>query len=286
MSLASVFILASGFWLLASDPLPQDTLKVDVDLVNVFVTVKDAAGNFVTDLTRDDFRVYDDDQPQEIDVFEKQEKVDSAIGILMDSSGSMIDILPFMKIGIRDFTRSLQASDEFFAVSFGTSVKLIHSSTQSQKHLEDSMQGMRAYGTSAMYDALAYSIGKVEASERPRKALIMFTDGNDNGSKADYGQVVARVQQSGTLLYFVAIGSRLLIDTRTLESLSDISAGRTFYVGKQEPVSPVLDQIRAELAHQYYLGYYAARRPGFHRIHVELPGHDVTIRAKTGYAGG
>src|SRR5687767_9256388 len=82
----------------------QQTLKVDVNLVNVFATVKDDRGNFVANLNRDDFRIYEDDQPQDIQVFEKQNEVDSSIGMLMDTSGSMVDILPFMKRGIRDFT--------------------------------------------------------------------------------------------------------------------------------------------------------------------------------------
>src|SRR4029077_306115 len=112
------------------------------------------------------------------------------------------------------------------------------SSTQSQKQLEDSLQRMRAYGTSAMYDGLVYAIEKVETSDLPRKAVIVFTDGNENGSKSDYANVVRQAQQTGSLLYFVAIGSRLLIDTRTLESLSELSAGQTFYVPKGESVSP------------------------------------------------
>jgi len=281
-----IFLLASWFLLLASSLLPQDTLKVDVDLINVFVTVRDAEGNFVEGLNRADFRVYDDDQPRDIQVFEKQDEVESSVGLLMDSSGSMVDILPFMKTGIGDFTRALPSSDDYFVVSFGTSVKLIHTSSQAQKHLEDSLQALRAYGTSAMYDALVFSIEKVAESDRPRKAVIMFTDGNDNGSKSGYGQVIQQAQQSGSLLYFVAIGSRLLIDTRTLESLSEVTGGRTFYVAKGQPVSPVLDQIRTELAQQYYLAYYAPRRPGFHRIRVEIPDHDVRVRTRTGYIGG
>jgi VWFA-related protein len=204
----------------------------------------------------------------------------------MDTSGSMVDILPFMKTGIRDFARQSPKSDEFLVVAFGTSPRLVHSSSQTQNHLEDSLQNMRAFGTSAMYDGLVYAIDRVESSDRPRKAVIAFTDGNDNGSKSDYNKVVQETQQSGALLYFVAIGSRLLIDTRTLESLAELSAGRTFYVAKAEPVSPVLDQIRTELSHQYYLGYYAARRPGLHHIRVEIPGREVRIRSKTGYMVG
>jgi Ca-activated chloride channel homolog len=279
----AAIIALSAFCLLAFSWPQQDTLKVDVNLVNVFVTVKDAAGNFVTDLQRDDFHVYDDNELQKIDVFETQEQVGSAIGILMDTSGSMVDILPFMKTGIGEFSRTMRKSDDFFVVAFGTTARLVHRASQSQRHLEDSLKAMRAYGTSAMYDGLVYAIDKVDTSELPRKAVIVFTDGNDNGSKTDYTHVVQETQQSGSLLYFVAIGSRVLIDTHTIESLSDLSAGRTFYVAKGDAISPVLEQIRTDLAHQYYLGYYISRRPGSHHIRVEIPGRDLRIRAKTGY---
>jgi VWFA-related protein len=198
----------------------------------------------------------------------------------------MVDILPFMKRAIRDFTRTLPKTDDFFVVSFGTNVKLIHNSSQPLKHLDDSMASMRAYGTSVLYDALLYSLQKVETSDRPRKALIVFTDGNDNGSNVGYGRVVDEAQASSVLLYFVAIGSPVLVDTHTVESLSDTSGGRTLYVAKHENVSPGLEQIRSELAQQYYLGYYVPRRPGFHRIRVEVPGGNVKVRAKTGYDGG
>lgn len=264
----------------------QQTLKVDVNLVNVFATVKDDRGNFVANLNRDDFRIYEDDQPQDIQVFEQQNHVDSSIGMLMDTSGSMVDILPFMKRGIRDFTRALPKGDEFFIASFGTDVKLLHTSSQSQKHLEETLAPLRAYGTSSMYNALSYAIDKVDRSERPRKALIVFSDGNDNGSTISHGRVVQEVQGSAVLLYFVAIGSPILVDSHTLDSLADISGGRTLYVGKQDQaVSPVLDQIRTELSQQYYLGYYTPRQPGFHRIRVEVPGRNLKIRAKTGYSG-
>jgi len=263
--------------------LSQQTLKVDVDLVNVFATVKDEQGNFVTNLTKDDFRIYEDDQPQDIQIFEQQNKVDSTIGMLMDTSGSMVDILPLMKRGVRDFIRMLPKTDEYFIASFGSSVRLVHSSSQSQKHLDESLTAMRAWGTSTLFDALQYSMEKLEKSQHPRKAVIVFTDGNDNGSAVSYGRVVKESQSSSALLYFVAIGSKLLIDSHTLDPLAEVSGGRTFYIAKQDAVSPVLDQIRAELAHQYYLGYYVTRREGFHKLRVEIPDRNLKIRAKTGY---
>jgi VWFA-related protein len=260
------------------------TLKVDVNLINIFTTVKDDQGQFVTNLTKDDFRVYEDDQLQDIQIFEKPDKVDSYISILMDTSGSMVDILPYMRRGIRDFTRSLPKTDQFFVASFGTTVRLLHNSSQSQKHLEDSMTGLRAWGTSVLYEGLLFGIEKLESSDRPRKALIVFTDGNDNGSTTSHGRITDELQKSGMLLYFVAIGSPILVDSHTLESLSDLSGGRTLYVPKQEAISPVLEQIRVELAQQYYIGYYASRREGFHRLRVEIPGRNLKIRSKTGYS--
>src|SRR5438270_5525414 len=111
-------------------------LKVDVNLVNIFATIKDAEGHFVTNLSKDDFRIYDDNQLQDVQVFEKQDKVESSIGILLDTSGSMVDIIPYMKRGVRDFAHALPKTDDFFLVSFGINVKLLHGAKQSQRHLE------------------------------------------------------------------------------------------------------------------------------------------------------
>ena len=261
----------------------SQTLKVDVNLVNIFATVKDQQGNFVTNLTKDDFRVYEDDQPQDVQIFERQDKVDSSIGLAMDTSGSMVDIIPFMTRGIRDFTRALPRTDDYFVVSFGTNVRLVHTSSQPRKDLEDALTRVRAFGTSSLYDGLLYSLERLERSDRPRKALIVFTDGDDNASNVSHSQVVEEVQSSAVLLYFIAIGSPVLVDSHTLEPLSDLSGGRTLYVPKKEAVSPVMDQIRTELSQQYYLAYYVPRRPGLHHLRVEVPGRSLRVRAKTGY---
>ena len=275
--------LICGAILLVCSIAYAQTLKIDVNLVNVFATVKDDRGNFVPNLSKEDFRVYDDDQLQDIQVFEKQDKVESSIGILLDTSGSMVDIIPYMKRGVRDFAHVLPKRDEFFLVSFGIKVILLHTPEQSQKHLEETLAGLRAFGTSSLFDGLLYSMEQVEKSDRPRKALIVFTDGEDNGSSVSHSRVVQEAQRSAVLLYFVAIGSPVLIDSHTLESLSEVSGGRTFYVPKQDAIRPVMEQIRTELGQQYYLGYYVERRPGPHRIRVELPGRDFRVRAKTGY---
>src|SRR5947209_19546784 len=101
---------------------------------------------------------------------------------------------------------------------------------------------------------------KFQKSDRPRKSLITFTHGNHNGSTISHARVVQEIQESAVLLYFVAIGSAVLVDSHTLESLSEISGGRTLYVPKQVAIAPVLEEIRTELGQQYYLGYYVDRK--------------------------
>ena len=144
----------------------QEPLRVDVNLVNVFVTVQDESGAFVTNLNQDAFRVYEDDVVQEIRIFEKHDEVQSATGILMDSSGSMVDILTSMVRGVREFARALPALDSFFVATFGTTVKLIQDYTDSRQHLEDAVQRLRPFGTSVMYDGLFYGMDSFQFRTR------------------------------------------------------------------------------------------------------------------------
>jgi len=277
-------ILASLLIFVPLGTWAQQTLKVNVDLVNVFLSAQDSGGGFVTDLTRDDFTVFDDGQPQKISIFEKQNDVRSAIAVLLDTSGSMVDIIPYERRGAADFIKTIRYPDESYVITFGTTVHMVHRSPQDSQHLDKELQSLKAFGTSLLFDAMLYGMDKVNSSENERKALVIFSDGNDNGSNIEYRRVVEESQISGILLYFVAIGSPVLVDRNTVESLSAASGGRVFYVPKGTNVGPYLEQIRAELAKQYYLGYYITRTPGFHRIKVDVSGRsDVRLRTKSGY---
>src|SRR5439155_7039428 len=233
----------------------------------------------------DDFRVYEDGIEQKISIFEKEDQVESSIGILIDNSGSMVDILPMTRDGVLQFARGFRRFDELFVLTFGTSVRLLYDVRDPVQGLESKLKALQARGTSVLFDALLEGMRKAARSEHARKALIVFTDGEDNGSAAGFGAVSREAQRSGVLLYFIPIGSRVLVDEHTLDSLAAESGGRVLYLRKTDPVPPALDSIRIELSKQYYLGYYAARRPGFHALRVEVPGRSVRIRAKGGYSG-
>jgi Ca-activated chloride channel homolog len=262
----------------------QQTLKVDVDLVNVVLTVQDPAGRFVTGLSSDDFRVYEDGILQKVAVFEKED-VGSAIGILLDNSLSMVDILPMMKTGLLDFAKHTQSFNELFVMTFGTRVRILHDVQQRPSQLEASLKPLGVYGTSVLFDALVEGLRKVSKQEPARKALLVFTDGIDTASKAGFRDVLLEAQKAGALLYFIPIGSRILIDETTINSLARETGGRVIYLRKGDPMPPAMETIRQELARQYFIGYYASRKSGFHSIRVEVPGREVKIRAKSGYYG-
>lgn len=280
--------VALGLIAVCTVALAQQTIRLDVNLVNVFATVQDEQGRYIGGLTAGDFRVYEDEVLQDIRVFESESKVPSSVGMLVDTSGSMIDVLHSMTKGIRDFTRSLPRADEFLVIAFGTRPQIIHRSSQGQRHLEDSLAQIRAYGTSLLFDALLYGSNEVRRSERARNTLVVFTDGiftDDKNQNSPYTRVVEQVQRSSVLLYFVVIGPRIIVDSNTVESLSSISGGRTLYATRADSIADILNQIRLELSHQYYLGYYASRKSGFHDVRVEVPGRAVNVRTKTGYIG-
>jgi Ca-activated chloride channel family protein len=212
--------------------LSQDALRVDVNLVNVFATVQDARGEFVTGLAPADFRIYDDGVEQQISVFETEGQVESGVAILLDNSGSMVDILPMMKTGTLAFAQKAGTLDDLLVYSFGTSVRLIHDFDESDRGLQTRLESLRAYGTSILFDAINEAIDRLRERTQPRKALIVFSDGNDNGSRAGFRNVQEAAQRSGVLIYFVAIGSRILIDDNTIEGLASESGGRVVYMPK------------------------------------------------------
>jgi Ca-activated chloride channel family protein len=261
----------------------QSSLRVNVDLVNIFPTVQTPAGAFVTDLKSEDFRVYEDGVEQKISVFETQ-NVPSAVGILMDTSLSMVDILPLMKTGLLDFAHHSRAFDELFVMTFGTRTRYLLEFNEPVKMLEDRLKTLGVQGTSVLYDALVAGLQRVSARTPERKALVVFTDGNDTGSKAGFREVLLASQKAGAIVYFIPIGKRsILIDEKTLEDLARETGGRVLYLDRSQPVPPAMESIREDLSRQYYLGYYTSRKAGFHALRVEVPGREVRIRAKSGF---
>jgi Ca-activated chloride channel family protein len=261
----------------------QSVLEVDVNLVNVFVSVQDAQGRFISGLQSENFRISEDGREREIEIFEPTASISSSLGILIDNSGSSASSLRSIKSGVEEFASSLGPEDETFIMSFAIRTDVLYDFNQRTDQLPRALARLRSWGTSVLFDALSEAISKVGQGANERKALVVLSDGGDNGSVFDYRDVVKRAQSDVVLLYFVGIGPPILIDTYTIEGLASISGGRVVLVEGGKSVSDALAQIRQELSYQYYLGYHASSEPGFHSIRVEIPGQNVTVRARDGY---
>ena len=148
----------------------QQSLRVDVDLVNIFPTVQNPAGGYVTGLTGADFRVFEDGVEQKIAIFETQ-NVESAVGVLLDTSLSMADILPLMKTGLLDFAHRSASFTELFVATFGTSVRVIHDVGQPLERLDLRLKTLGVQGTSVFYDALVEGLKKVSGREPATKRM-------------------------------------------------------------------------------------------------------------------
>ena len=261
----------------------QTAITVDVNLVNVFATIQDEDGRYVTDLGLDDFELYEEGELRSVDVFERQDDLPTTVGVLIDNSGSSAADLDAIKSGVFQFISTLTPADEIFVVSFATEVRTIHGFTSEAEDLPASLQGLRSLGTSLLFDALRFGTSKANDGSHPRKALVVLTDGNDNRSQSSYTAVVEDAQGGMVMLYFVAMGPRILVDLHTIGGLASITGGRVVPASSDDDVVDALMQIREEMRYQYYLGYHASSEPGYHSIRVEVPGRNVTVRAREGY---
>jgi Ca-activated chloride channel family protein len=273
-----------GVFLPALIMLPlQSTIEVDVNLINVFLTVHDADGRYVTGLGRDDFEVYEDGERRAIEVFETADGVQSSLGLLIDNSGSSADILDAVRSGVLDFAEGLPSGDEIFVMSFGTEDRVIHDFSDGPLALELALDQLESWGTSVFFDALDSGIRKVAATPNPRKALIVLTDGDDNGSERSYLEIVRAAESQMVMLYFIGMGPPILVDTHTLRGLAAMTGGHVVAMGRSDSPRDALDEIREDLSRQYYLGYYSSAGEGAHSIRVEVPGAEVTVRSREGF---
>ena len=261
----------------------QSTIKVDVNLVNVFATIQDADGRYVTDLGRDDFELYEDGVLRTVEVFEREDDLPTTVGVLIDNSGSSAADLDSIKSGVLEFESTLTPVDETFVMSFATQVRTIHGFDRDGGQLATSLARLRSSGTSLLFDALRSGTSKAHDGSHYRKALVVLTDGNDNGSRSSYTAVVRDAQGSMVMLYFVAMGPRILVDMHTITGLASITGGRVVPASTDIDVVDALLEIREEIRHQYYLGYHASPEPGYHEIRVEVPGRNLTVRTREGY---
>jgi VWFA-related protein len=267
-------------------------IRVEVERVNVFVTVTDRQGRFVTDLSQDRFIVYEDGIPQEITNFSRESNLPLQIGLLIDTSASVRLKLDFEKRAAVNFIRSvMRRKDQALLVDFDRGTTLIQDFTDRPSEIVRGIESLRAGGGTAMWDAL-YMVARDKMTGRDaRKTIVIVSDGEDLHSQLSFEETLKMIQTSEVTVY--AIGtSRFGASSNqkgedNLKELCELTGGTAFFPYSAERLDEAFDQINLELRSQYTLTY----RPRdlvpdgrFRRIEVRLvggKGHQV--RHRKGY---
>lgn len=293
-------LLAGGLGLVLASPAGarQDhpVFTARADLVVLHVTVTDRRGRPVTGLPREAFAVSEDGRRQEVQFF-AHDDAPVAVGLLVDSSGSMAASRDRVIAATSAFARTAQREDAFFGLSFndGVTAALPPQApfTSRVDVLADALAGsVAARGRTSLFDAIAAGLDYTARSAHPRRVLVVVSDGGDNASRTTFDQVVQRVQQSNTAIYTIALTDPLErdADPGMLQRLADDTGGRAFKPRSVERIDEAFRQIGEEIRHAYTLGYVSTndRRDGTYRrtvVSLEPTRHrqPVTVRTRRGY---
>jgi VWFA-related protein len=261
------------------------------ELVVLPVTVTDRRGAFVADLTADRFSVYDNGRRQDLTLF-SGEDTPVSVGLVIDDSGSMRPKLPDVVDAALVFARLSNASDELFTISFNDTV-LDHPDSlapvSDMSGLALKLRSLVPQGRTALYDALVAGLDRVESGTRPRKALIVLSDGGDNASRATLDAVMARARRANVTIFTIGLFDDEDFDRNpgVLKSLAEATGGERFLPRSSKLLAAACERIARELRAGYTLGYTPPDRDGaYHRVRVDVSradGQRLTARTRPGY---
>lgn len=282
---------------------PPGQIRVEVNLVNLFATVRDKHKAIVTGLTKDDFQVYEDGQQQEITYFSAESNLPITLGILIDTSGSEYYMLSAEKDAASRFLgRVLRKGDLAMIMSFDTDVDLLADFTDDRGMLNRAINraqinapssGMITQGplpTSGtggtnFYDAVYLAAHDKLSDEAGRKAIVVLTDAEDTGSRLNLQDAIEAAQRTDTVVHILLVAADGG-DQGVARRLTDETGGRMIVVRSEKNLEAAFDQISEELRSQYTVGYTPTnkKRDGTYRkIKMEMKDKDYSVLTRRGY---
>src|SRR5262245_8790533 len=222
-----------------------------VNVVEVYVTATDQAGEPVTGLTTEDFLVRENGEAQQVTTFTEGE-FPLAAAIALDRSFSMAKTqLAVAKSAARVFLGELRPADESMIIGIGSEVEVIAPRSTNRTQQYAALDRLDAFGTTSLHDAIVIALDAMQEA-KGRRAMILLSDGEDRFSKASAADVLARARRSDVLIYPIALGR----DRPSLfAELASLTGGRSFHVRDPKKLGETLSTIARELRHQYLLGY-------------------------------
>jgi Ca-activated chloride channel family protein len=274
----------------------SSTLKVDVKLVNVYVTVTNAQGGPVAGLKKDNFTLQEDGRNQTISVFDKESAVPLSIALAIDTSLSTRHDLPLEQASAKRFARTIMRPVDALSV-FGFSETVLQSTsyTSDLKRIDDGIEHIRLGAATALFDAI-YLASRSLGHRQGRKVLVLITDGGDTVSKVDYQQALRAAEEAECIVYSIIVvpiensAGRETGGEHALIQLSEDTGGKYYYATSMSQLDEAFRQISDELRTQYLLAYYPSQRVSesqFRRIQVTVSGSSDAasyhVRHRAGY---
>lgn len=274
---------------------PSTTFKVDVKLVNIFVTVQDPNGAPVADLTKESFEVLEDGTPQRIAVFDRESELPLSVVLAVDASLSTRKDLKLELESARRFTHSiLRPIDALALYQFSEVVNELVPFTPDLKRIDRGIDRVQSGAATAMYDAVYLGAEALERRQG-RKVMVIITDGGDTVSSVNYQEALRAAQQAEAIVYSIIVvpiasdAGRDVGGEHALMQISHETGGKYYYATSMDGLDKAFRQISDELRTQYLLAYYPSRRVAdsdYRKIEVKILGADdqrYRARHRTGY---
>jgi Ca-activated chloride channel family protein len=272
----------------------QTQFSLDVNRVEITFSVTDRRGHFAA-LTRDDFAVYDDKQPQKIVEFTAESELPLRLALLVDTSNSVRERFHFIQEAAASFlVRSLRpGTDQAMLVSFDASPEVAAEFSGDPKQLTGKIQDLRPGGGTSLYDAISFAARRLAAEERTgarfRAAIVIFSDGEDTQSNLTRDQALEAAQRANAVLYAVSTGGGevSVMGDKVLKYLTSETGGTALFPFRLDDLARSFDSITQELRHQYNILYKPEpfRSDGkFHAVEIRLKQQKgFILRARKGY---
>lgn len=278
----------------------QPSFRAGVDIVSLNVTVTDPAQKYVTDLTQDDFQVFEDGVKQDVTVFNRS-NLPIALALLVDTSASMENRLPIAQEAAIGFAKRLRPQDLAELVDFDSRVVVLQGFTNKVQELETAIRKTSAGGSTSMYNAIYIALKDLKKAvatstdEIRRQAIVVLSDGEDTSSLLPFEEVLDLAKRSETAIYAIGLRSAESSTSASkgfreaefvLRQLSQETGGRAFFPSQVTDLNGIYSQIADELSSQYTVGYTSKnpKRDGaWRRVVVRVGRTGVTARTKLGY---
>lgn len=259
--------------------------EVEVRLVELYAAVFDRAGRPIDGLAAEQFRIAEDGAPQRVRRFERVRDLPLAAGLLLDTSGSMGPVLQEVRAAAAAFLATLTPRDRAALLTFNRGPRLEVPLTGERAALTSGLSSLVAQNKTALYDSVIFGL-RTLADAPGQRALLLLSDGEEQGSHFGFEPALDVARRSGVALYAIGLGARQSEARKRLARLAAETGGRAFFPGDAAELAGIYGEIERELRSRYLLAYESSHGEAgsdFRRVEVELARPDLEARTISGY---